>query len=93
MLQQEHTPGQCPGTKADGSPCPMRTMKGTDWCWNHQPGRELEREAARRKGGQHRRKRWRDADGAEVDVEMNREHEFEARLAALEARSTMGRIA
>ena len=60
---------QCLGTKADGAPCPMLTMTGTAHCWNHQPGRELERQAARRKGGQRGRRNWREADPSRVDVE------------------------
>lgn len=59
---------QCQGSKADGTPCPMLTMTGTAHCWNHQPGRELERQAARRKGGQRGRRNWRATDPAGVDV-------------------------
>ncbi len=42
-------------TKA-GSPCRMAPLRGSSWCWNHDPGRAGERHEARRRGGFNRRR-------------------------------------
>ncbi len=41
-------------TKA-GSPCQMAPLRGSSWCWNHDPGRARDRQAARKRGGLNRR--------------------------------------
>ena len=42
-------------TKA-GSPCQMAPLRGSSWCWNHDPGRARDRQAARKRGGLNRRR-------------------------------------
>ncbi len=42
-------------TKA-GSPCLMAPLRDSRWCWNHDPGRARDRQAARKRGGLNRRR-------------------------------------
>ena len=43
--------GQCKGTTRKGTPCQMRPLGGSEWCFNHDPGQARQRAEARSKGG------------------------------------------
>ena len=47
----KHQSPQCEGTKADGTPCRVNAMTGSEYCFFHDPARVEEREAARQAGG------------------------------------------
>ncbi len=41
----------CAAIKADGARCKARTMKGSEWCFNHHPDHSEERRRNASKGG------------------------------------------
>jgi hypothetical protein len=45
---------QCRGRRADGQPCRSFALPGSLYCYSHSPERQAERDAARRRGGEHR---------------------------------------
>lgn len=44
-------PRHCNATKTDGQPCQAWAVRGSEYCYWHDPGLAAERKAARRKGG------------------------------------------
>ncbi len=42
---------RCRGTTKAGQPCGMKPLRGSEWCWNHDPALADVRARARRKGG------------------------------------------
>ncbi len=48
------TSKHCAATRKDGRPCSASVAGETAWCFLHDPAREPERAAARRKGGENR---------------------------------------
>jgi len=50
------TPRRCLGVTS-GRACGMRPLSKSAWCWNHDPERALERDAARRRGGRNGNRR------------------------------------
>ena len=52
-------PSQCSGTNKDGRPCSAHVEEGRKWCAWHDPDREADRAAWRRKGGANRSNRIR----------------------------------
>ena len=46
---------RCNHIKADGSQCRARKVRGSDYCFFHDPAKATERAAAQRAGGQHAR--------------------------------------
>jgi hypothetical protein len=43
--------GSCAAIKADGTKCEARPMKGSQWCWKHDPNHSEERRHNASKGG------------------------------------------
>ena len=50
------TPRQCQAKRVDGTPCQGWAVKGSEFCFWHDPGSAGKRAAARKKGGLARRK-------------------------------------
>jgi hypothetical protein len=45
---------QCKAKTQTGKPCKMRPIKGSDYCFNHDPAAAAQRAAARKRGGEAR---------------------------------------
>jgi hypothetical protein len=45
----------CQGTARAGGQCRMAPLRGSEWCWIHDPAKAGERAEARRRGGLNRR--------------------------------------
>jgi hypothetical protein len=51
--------GGCEAIRKDGQPCRARAQPDSPFCWCHDPALETKRQAARSKGGERTRDRWR----------------------------------
>jgi len=49
------TDNRCEFRKRDGTRCRARKLRGSRWCWFHDPAKADRRSAAQRAGGQHGR--------------------------------------
>jgi hypothetical protein len=70
----------CKGETKDGSPCTVPVMRGSDFCWVHDPGLTEERREASRRGGKARSAQARAAKLLPTGMEAT---ELHGRLSAL----------
>lgn len=50
-LAMASTGKQCKATKVDGSPCTCASIRGSEYCFHHDPKRAKERAESRKRGG------------------------------------------
>lgn len=72
---------RCASTNAQGEPCGMAPLRGSQFCWAHDPGTRSAAAAARRRAG---RSRARDRAGG-GDVEWPEQVQLSTPAAVLEA--------